>query len=164
MEIRKLTKKDLTLRVDLLNNPEIARWLNVDETFTLENTEKWFSKIEPDKSRYDVVFLEDSKVVGMGGLVNISEKDQHGELYIYMSVGQQGKGLGKRALSLLIDYSFKAYGLRKLFVYTFAENERANMFYESMNFKKEAHLKLHTHHQGELKDRYIYSLFFEDWQ
>lgn len=164
MEIRKLTKEDLYLRVELLNNPEIAKWLNVDETFTLEKTEKWFSKTETDKSRYDVVFIEDNKVVGMGGLVNISEKDKHGELYIYMSVGQQGKGLGKIALSLLIDYSFKAYGLRKLFVYTFEENERANMFYESLYFKKEAHLKLHTYHQGELKDRYIYSLFLEDWQ
>lgn len=164
MKIRKLTKADLKDRVRMLNTPSIANKLNVHEKFTLENTIKWFEKIQDNPSRYDVVFTDEDTVVGMAGLVNISKRDSNAEMYIYIDANHQKKGYGKRGLSLLIDYAFSEYKLNKVFVYTFVDNVTANKFYESLNFILEAHLRRHTFHKGELKDRYIYGLLKEDWE
>lgn len=163
MEIRRLVKEDLEVRVSLLNNREISQYLDVDETFSLEKTKKWFDKISDNLLRTDYSFVLDGVVVGMGGVVGISPKDRHGELYIYLDPCYQGRGLGKKALNLMLHRAFiDNPSIEKIFLFTFASNERANSLYKSCGFTQEGALKKHTWHDGRLQDRLIFSIFRQD--
>ena len=48
--------------------------------------------------------------------------------------------------------------LRKLYLLTHADNERAKKFYEKLGFKHETTLKAHYYKD---KDEFVYSIFFE---
>lgn len=164
VRIRKLSTKDLEYRVELLNTPSISNVLNVSETFNIETTQRWFQKIRTRDDRYDVVIMDDSNVVGMAGLVNISQMDKNAEAYIYVDPAFQGKRYGSKGLKLLLDHAFHKLKLNKVFLYTFAENTRANSFYKKLGFIREGYLKEHTFHKGVLKDRCIYSVLKSDWE
>lgn len=67
LTIRKLNKKDLEIRVKLLNNKNISSFLNVDEYFNLVTTYEWYYKVKDKIDRYDCVFEYNYEVIGMGG-------------------------------------------------------------------------------------------------
>lgn len=113
LKLRKLQRDDLQYRVNLLNDPKVAPFINTSEIFTLEKTNEWFSKIEHDDKRYDVSFLLHDELIGMGGLTSISRKDKNAEFYIYLSPLIQGKGYGKMATYLLCKEGFETLQLRK---------------------------------------------------
>lgn len=158
IELKKLEQADLEYRVLLLNNDEIAPYLNVAEKFTLPKTQKWFSKIENDSTRQDFVFMGKDEKVGMGGLSNISLTDKNCELYMYMDVNFQGKGLGYLCGKKLCEYAFNILKLEKVILYTFANNYRANSLYEKIGFKLEGTLRKQTFKDEKLQDRNIYGL------
>lgn len=164
MKIRKLEKNDLQIRIDLLNSPLVSRDLNVNETFNLSQTLLWFEKNQTNKTRFDCVFTINDEIVGMGGLSNISSLDSNASLYIYLSPQYWGCGNGTTALKLLCEYGFKNLKLNKIYLYTFANNIRANKLYEKIGFKLEGILREHTMHNGKLNDRYMFGLLKNEFK
>lgn len=162
IEIRKLEESDLEKRVELLNNKKISSTVNTDEVFTISRTQEWYNNRDLTK-RTDVVFLIGKIILGMGGLVNISQRDKTAELYIYLSPDFHGKGLGKKCLKLLLDYGFKELFLNRIYLYTFESNFIANKMYIRVGFKLEGVLRQHSYHQGKLEDRNIYGILKEEW-
>ena len=192
IELKKLEQADLEYRVLLLNNDEIAPYINVAEKFTLTiqdcgkivendndelitelfnkipfnntfsilNSDNYFDhvNIENDSTRQDFVFMNKGQKVGMGGLSNISITDKNCELYMYMDINYQGKGLGFLSGKKLCEYAFNILKLEKVFLYTFSDNHRANSLYEKIGFKLEGVLRKHTYKSGCLQDRNIYGL------
>src|SRR3989338_523410 len=75
----------------------------------------------------------------------------------------RGKGVAKKLFEELIKEVSKFYKknnsrLRKLYLLTHADNERAKKFYEKLGFKHETTLKAHYYKD---KDEFVYSIFFE---
>ncbi len=74
----------------------------------------------------------------------------------------RGKGISGKLRDAMIDDAKKWYRknkfvLRKLYLLTHEDNERARKFYEKMGFKHETTLKNH-YYQG--KNECVYSMFF----
>jgi diamine N-acetyltransferase len=156
--LKKLLESDLTYRVNLLNDDAISPYINTSEKFTLGKTQKWFAKINTDKTRKDFVFSFNKERVGMGGLTNISETNKNCELYMYLDPSFQGKGFGYLSAKALCNYAFTNLEMEKVYLYTFSENKRANRLYEKVGFKLEGELRRHTLKDNVLKDRCIYGL------
>lgn len=74
----------------------------------------------------------------------------------------QGKGVAKKLFKKLVDESGEFYKknksrLRKLYLLTHDNNERAKKFYEKIGFTHETTLKKHYYDD---KDEFVYSIFF----
>lgn len=162
VKLQPLLETHLTYRVQLLNNPEISKTLNVSESFDIEKTTEWFQHRNL-KNRFDCVFEHDNQVIGMGGLSSISCVNRNAELYIYIDPQFQGKGFGKQSLIELCKYGFNEFNLHKIWLYTFSSNERANAMYEKVGFICEGYLREHTMKDNSLQDRFIYGLLAEDF-
>lgn len=158
IQLKELELDDLPYRVTLLNNTSIAPYINTNEYFSLEKTELWFLSIKDNISRKDFVFIYEQHTVGMGGLTNISIHDQNCELYMYMDPEFQGKGLGYLAGLELCQYAFNILNLKKVFLYTFSQNIRANTLYEKMGFKLEGVLRKQTFKDEVFQDRNFYGI------
>jgi len=163
ISLKKLNEEHLTYRIYLLNNLEISQHLNTSEIFNLEKTLLWYNSIKDEKSRFDCVFYHTNCIVGMGGLINISNQNKNAELYLYIDPIYQGKGYGYQSLYELCNYGFKYLQLNKIYLYTFSDNKKANYLYEKMNFKLEGVLRKHTMKNGILKDRNLYGLLISDF-
>lgn len=75
----------------------------------------------------------------------------------------RGKGIAKKLFSALVGDAKSYYRkhkqkLRKLYLLTHVDNERAHKFYEKLGLKHEATLKEHYYKN---KDELVYSMFFE---
>ena len=75
----------------------------------------------------------------------------------------KGKGVSDKLFEFLLKdvqkfYRSKKSKLRKLYILTHSENERAQAFYKRMGFKFDAKLKDH-YYKG--KDEYMMSIFFK---
>lgn len=157
IEIEPLQIEHLEYRVQLLNDTRISVFLNTHEMFDLERTKSWFVNRNTDQ-RFDCVFKNENRVIGMGGLTSISSVNRNAELYMYLSPDFQGKGMGTKALVGLCKYAFDNLLLHKIYLYTFAENRRANHLYEKVGFCREGVLREHTLKDGRLQNRYLYGL------
>src|SRR5690606_38404427 len=155
IEIKPLTENELSARVELLNNPEISKFLNTHEIFNIEKTINWFKEIKKDKSRFDCVFYVNTQIIGMGGLVKINYINKNAELYMYLNPVFQGMGFGFKSAKKLCEYGFNKFNLEKIYLFTFNENYRANRLYEKLGFKLEGILRQHTIKDGVLKDRNV---------
>ena len=164
MEIRKLSEDDLEMRVTLLNDPRVTEFIHLNGHIDIEGTRKWYKIIKSNNKRVDFSFIHEDKIIGMGGLSDISNIDEHASLYIYISPEYHGKGLGTQALKLLCSYGFNYLNLRRINLYTFVTNEVANHIYEKVGFVREGVLRKHTKKNGELVDRYFWGLLKENFK
>jgi RimJ/RimL family protein N-acetyltransferase len=71
----------------------------------------------------------------------------------------RGKGLGKEAMLLLIQYAFNDLNLRKISLAVFENNQHAKKLYESLGFQLEGTFVKHIFKEGRLWDKYFYALF-----
>lgn len=164
IEIELLEEKHLIDRVKMLNDPEIRKYLNVQECFNLEKTIEWYRNIRNKSERFDYVFIHNNSIIGMGGLTNVSSVNLNAELYMYLSTEFQGKGLGFESLIRLCQIGLLSLNLNKIYLYTFLHNVRANKLYEKAGFKQEGVLREHTYKNGVLQDRCIYGLLKSEFK
>jgi len=125
------------------------------ETFTNERA----------KSHHYIVAEDKGKIIGlvtwlMHGLPKhgLAELDR-----IVVLDEAKGKGVAKQLFDALVKEAkefFEKHNskLRKLYLLTHSNNERAQKFYEKIGFKHETALKQHYYKD---KDEFVFSMFFD---
>ncbi len=155
MKIRQATAKDaLGIAHVLVNSYNIKSMKEGTYVF----------KSEMKKGHHYIVALENKKIIGIvtwlpHGLPKhmLAELDRIAVLPEY-----RGKGISKELKEAMVDdakrwFRAKGFTLRKLYLLTHEDNERARKFYEKMGFKHETTLKDH-YYKG--KHECVYSVFF----
>jgi len=119
---------------------------------------------EAKKSHHYIVADDDGKIAGIvSWLMHGLPKHQLAELdRIAVLPEYRGKGVAKELFNALVEDAKEFYRkqnskLRKLYLLTHADNERAQRFYEKLGFKHETTLKEHYYKD---KDEFVYSIFF----
>jgi RimJ/RimL family protein N-acetyltransferase len=117
---------DLEITISLILYSSV---INVDnEKNILENLSK--------EHIYSIIDMETNELIGNCGFADIDQLNQTAEIGIF--IGKKdlwGKGYGTEALSLLIDYGFKALNMHNIFLRTYSFNKRAIKCYEKTGFK-----------------------------
>lgn len=130
---------------------------------TKDLDEDWFNHVSRDKSNKTVFFTiidKNSQVLGYTFLKEINWINRNSYLGIIIGDNKQrGKGLGKEALNLILDYTFFNLNLNKVLLEVISSNTSAIKLYESLGFVLEGELKQHAYVNGNLKDVRIYSIF-----
>ncbi|AUJ24140.1 Spermidine N(1)-acetyltransferase [Virgibacillus dokdonensis] len=71
-------------------------------------------------------------------MINIDQKNRNAECII--DIGEKdywGRGVGKEALKLLLDYAFLELNFHRVSLRVFSFNERAIQLYRKLGFKQE---------------------------
>lgn len=153
---------DIKKKVEWINNPDNNTYLHYDLPLQVDKTEKWFNSIKDSKTRLDAVIEYNKQPVGLIGLLGIDEKNKKAEYYICIGETQiKGKGVGKRASILLLDYAFNKLDLNRVYLYTEQENIAAQKLFERLGFTKEGLIEQDLIYNGKKINRYIYGLLKE---
>lgn len=90
------------------------------------------SEINPiSDTRYP---LSDTRTLGCIDLFDFDARNRKAAIGMYISPEARGKGVGKQAVQLLLDYAFSFLHLRMVYAIISVNNVACSRLYEQMNF------------------------------
>ena len=178
MEFSEIIKGGNTIYLRNINlndvNKEYLSWLNDDEVmkgivssgYHLTNLKSYvIDKISNENTYFFAIILKsNNKHIGNIKLDFHDSKANVSELGILIgNKNYWGKGIAKEACSLMINYGFNNLKLRKIFLAVFETNIAAIRLYKSLGFQIEGKLIKHVYVDGILYDKYLMSIFSDDY-
>lgn len=176
MYFKKLVGKKCYLSpIDAQDAEKFTEWLNdieLTENLTLyphnisiENEKEALLNLSKGHN-YSIIDIEKNELIGNCGFTNLDNINQTSEVGLF--IGNKtywNKGYGTEALTLLMDYGFKALNLHNISLRVFSFNERAIKSYEKIGFKRigkirESLLREKERHDIILMD-ILYNEFYE---
>ena len=131
IRLRAITRDDLPLFVEWLNDPEVTQGLMHYIPFSIEDEEDWFSGMRKrPKEEHPLVIeicAEDGwEAIGNCGLMGIDWRIRQAEFGIIIGAKQHwNKGYGTEALKMFIEHSFATLNLNRIFLRVYENNPRA---------------------------------------
>lgn len=107
----------------------------------------------------------DGQLIGQCALFNVDPIARTSEIGI--TIGDKkywGRGFGREAIELLVEYGFVHRNLRKIWLHVHAENKRAHRVYSASGFSEEGRLREHVWSNGRYDDLLVMGLMVEQWQ
>ncbi len=121
------------------NDPEIfAHMRNMDYQSTLEEQIQWVlnSFEDPNQRIFSIYYAPEDKLIGNGGIMDISWEDRKGEIGLVIGEKQyQGRGLGGEAIWLLCRYAFDILQLHNLLAEHYAHEKSSLRLFQKLGFK-----------------------------
>ncbi|PTU84616.1 N-acetyltransferase [Staphylococcus pasteuri] len=159
INLRALKKSDSDLILNWMKNDKLRYLIGTTFPITELEHENWFQNrmLEKD-NRMFVIELENETAIGIVGFKNLDWINSNSELFIY--IGDEnywGKGYGKEALKLLINFAFNSLNLHMLYLEVFSYNENATKMYEKLGFKQDGILRQSKYQDGQYYDKIIMS-------
>lgn len=116
-----------------------------------------------EKNEESLVFgikLKDTnKIIGIAGFDDIVKENMVSTLFIGIGdKNTRGKGYGKEALSLLLDYGFNELGFHRIQLNVLEFNHAAIALYEKAGFIREGIFRDFVLRDGKRYDLYLYGL------
>jgi RimJ/RimL family protein N-acetyltransferase len=122
-------------------------------------------KKSSDKYGFAIRDRESGNIVGTCGFENIQWNNSTAVVYIGIgNIEYINKGVGREALSLLLEFGFYELNLYRLQLNVIEYNEKAIKLYESTGFKKEGVYREFINRDGRRFDMYLYGLLRTEWQ
>jgi RimJ/RimL family protein N-acetyltransferase len=119
-----------------LNDLEVTQHLMLYQHIISVESEKGFLERLSKDHNYSIIDNDTNELIGNCGYADIDNLNQTAEIGIFIgNKNYWDRGYGKEALSLLLDYGFKALNLHNVFLRVYSFNERAIKCYEKTGFK-----------------------------
>lgn len=86
---------------------------------------------------------------------------------VFIGIGEKeyiGKGFGKDALNLILDFGFSELNFYRIQLNVIAYNETAKNLYENVGFKKEGVFRSFILRDGKRYDMHLYGMLREEWK
>ena len=147
MYFKKLVGKKCYLSpIDINDAEKFTEWLNnleltinlgplYSRVINVESEKGFLENLSKDQN-YSIIDIETNELIGNCGFLEIDQLNQAAEFGIFIGKNDfRGKGYGTEAISLLLDYGFKALNLHNIFLRTYSFNKNAIKCYEKLGFK-----------------------------
>lgn len=158
IRLRSLTKKDLAKTFKWHNDLELKN-LTLSHPFPVTDSqeEEWINSIIKDKSNKTIYFgIEDKSRKILIGIIFLSRINFiHQTSWLGVFIGDKnsrGKGYGKEAVKMIVDYAFNNLNLRKVSLEVVKTNKAAIAVYKKLGFVIEGEMK---------KQVYVSSLYLD---
>jgi len=166
--LRPIEKDDLPLFKQFYNDveAEIASGGDPPTPHSNERIEHWYAEF-PKKTEMGCggfAIVADEKCIGSIGLFAYNALTHTSMLGI--TIGDKeywGKGYGREAIGLLLDYGFRLHNLRHIWLNTLSNNERAIRCYLRCGFIEEGRLRQHVWSNGDYVDEVAMGLLRDEW-
>ncbi|MDR2445751.1 MAG: GNAT family N-acetyltransferase [Treponema sp.] len=119
-----------------LNDLELIINLGIyNGVFNVENEKELLKNLSKEQS-YSIIDLENDELIGNCGFLDIDHLNQTAETGLFIgNKNYWDKGFGGEALTLLLDYGFKALNLNNIMLKVYSFNKRAIRSYEKVGSK-----------------------------
>jgi RimJ/RimL family protein N-acetyltransferase len=95
----------------------------------------FLEKLSKDHN-YSIIDKNTNELIGTCGFTELDHLNQTAEVGIFIGNKKYwNKGYGSEAITLLLDYGFKALNLHNILIRVYSFNERAKRCYEKVGFK-----------------------------
>ena len=160
IELSRIKKEDLELLKKWRNDSKILKFNTQYFLLNMDHQKKWFDEVNDKESRNKMfVFKYRNKAVGVGGLIHLDKQNKNADVAIILGESKMhGKGLGKKALQLLVDYGFNKMKLHRIGAEIFENNKISLKLFEKLNFKKELEMKDYLWRDGRWWKVFTYSV------
>ncbi len=132
----------------------------------LEDAQAFYeARTRSDENMAPFAIEAEGKYIGHSTLMNL--RNRHGNLELGILIGDRaywGRGYGREAIRLLLDYGFHYLGARRIALTTHARNERAIRCYLACGFVEEGRPRKVLWIEGEYTDLVEMSILREEWQ
>ena len=164
--LRALTEADIPRLTEFKNDVEFELLGGGDppRPRTLELVRDFFTEQAKDKDSPNFAIEADGRFIGDCGLFNADRRSGTAEVGI--GIGDRdywGRGYGREALTLLVDYGFRMQNFRKLWLTVQGSNERAIRSYRAFGFVEEGRLREQAWSGGRYEDIVMMALFRSDF-
>ncbi|MBI3196518.1 MAG: GNAT family N-acetyltransferase [Rhodospirillales bacterium] len=131
---------DVQGRLALGNPPEVMRMFGADPgaipPLTLEAARKWVERLATHPHAW--VIEHEGRFLGEIRLDDLDNHDRRARLAVgFYDARKLGRGLGRKAVHLLLTHAFGSLALHRVSLRVIAYNERAIRCYLSCGFKEE---------------------------
>jgi [ribosomal protein S5]-alanine N-acetyltransferase len=111
-----------------------------------------------------VVVGAGSRVLGITGLSEFSQRDRRAVIGTWHGRPSWGTGANRQSKALLLGLAFQALGLERVTAWCGTENGRSQTALERLGFRNEGVLRHWQIHAGVPKDVISYSLLRPEWE
>lgn len=169
VNLRPFEREDVKRQHELMANvdlvlPAYASW----EPVALASREKWFDKrAESEEQQVQFAIDVDEHFVGFINLHPWSVNRRAGTGMFGMAIldpNYVGKGYGREALSLFLDWAFRIQNFRRIGLITWADNQRAVRCYKACGFVEEGREREAEYVAGEYVDIITMGLLRREWE
>lgn len=118
-----------------------------------------------EKFMFAVRTVDNGKIIGIAGFEEIIWSS--GAANAFIGIGEEGfagKGLGKEAMNLLLDFGFNELNFHRIQLNVISYNEIAIKLYEGMGFIKEGTYREYIFRDGKRFDMYLYGMLDSEWR
>jgi RimJ/RimL family protein N-acetyltransferase len=170
VRLRGIDKEDLPLFVSWLNDPDVRRYLSLYTPLSNAQEVKWFEDLANHCLAEQPLMIEVQnekgwKAVGDISYINVDQQSRNAELGVFIGDKEfWGKGIGTKAISLMLDYGFKTLNFHRVYLRVFAPNQRGVHCYEKIGFKHEGNMREAYFLDGEYVDDLFMSILKEEWR
>lgn len=147
IKLRSLNRKDFNKTFKWHNDLELKS-LTLSHPFPVTDVleKEWFDGILKDRSNRNVYFgIEDNETKVLTGIIFLSKINSiHATCWFGVFIGDintRGKGFGKEAVGLIVNYAFNNLNLRKISLEVIRTNKAAIAVYKKMGFVIEGVMK-----------------------
>ena len=161
LTLRAVERDDLPRYTAWLNDPDVTFHLTMFSPFNLEDETDWYERQRTDDTVLNlaIVINQEARHIASVGLMGLSRREQRAELGIVIGdKSQWGKGYGREAIQLLLDFAFAELNLHRIFLRVDATHTAAIRCYVSCGFKEEGRLRDAVYHHGYFEDQLIMSV------
>jgi RimJ/RimL family protein N-acetyltransferase len=164
VRLRPMTPDDYPRMVEFKNDVEYELLGGGDppRPRTLAELTEFFDKLAKEPDRASFAIEADGTLIGDCGLHAFDQRSGTAELGI--GIGDRaywGRGYGREAVALLVDWGFRMHNLRKIWLTVYASNERAVRSYRAAGFVEEGRQRAHVWSAGRYEDL-VYMAIFRD--
>lgn len=175
MYYKKLVGKNIYLSPRTVDDAEqFTEWVNDFRTtdylgmsgkiMTLEKEKEFLEKHIGDEATFNIVTLDEDKLIGSISLENIDHFNRRGTLGIFIGdIEEREKGYGTEAIRLILDYGFNYLNLNNIKLDVMEFNERAIACYKKCGFKEIGRRRKSEFLDGKYYDRISMDILKEEF-
>ena len=155
--LREFRQEDISGIRSWVNDADAVRYMGgaFMRPQTWEESESYLSNIlNGGAGGVNLVIAEKSgkRYLGQCALTRVDQTARHAELAIVMAPDSAGRGYGREAVRLLLDYGFRQMNLNRVYLRVYAENERAVRCYQACGFREEGRQREQVYFDGHYGD------------
>lgn len=170
--LRAICREDLPILCQFNNDLEVELAGGGDPPMpqSLERLQSEFEQQAAKGGRDGAWFAieADGKFIGQCGLSHFNEYHATGRVSeLGIGIGDRdywGKGYGREAIALLLEYGFRHWNLHRIWLRTHAANERAIRCYTACGFVEEGRLRQHEWRNGRYVDTVLMGILQPEWE
>jgi RimJ/RimL family protein N-acetyltransferase len=150
-------------------NSEDAQWAGYSLPLPPDKVKDWYqNKVRAEHGKDGYFFavspLGADDFIGTTWVWNLNSRIGGAEFSIFMNdPGRWGTGLGTDAANATTDFVFGFTDIERLWLYTMAQNERAQRSFEKVGFVKEGVLRGVERYRGQVIDCVLMAMLRSDW-